>query len=205
MAEADQFTRLRMVWLDQVWDDVRLNSPARDVAFRISRLFNRRHFAASGELNAWPSYETLAREIDCNAKTIQRAVLLLKQHGHLVTEGSGGRHCSLSYFAVIKSAKSTMEVDGGKQSKIVKKGGHICPSIEGKEAEKVDIFVQKGGHICPEKVDKNVLQISMNKSMSKPMSVNNRNSSFSKTRKNQKSGKYEPASWAQMIDEEVQL
>ncbi|PRA57526.1 helix-turn-helix domain-containing protein [Brucella pituitosa] len=152
-ASSDDFTRSRMTWLDQVFDDPELTPVARDVAFRISRYFNRKGFSGSGNLNAWPSHETLANASGCSAKTIQRAILLLKAQGHLSTKGKGGRAVSLTYFAVF---------NGGQ------KGGHERPPL----TEKVDTSVPKGGHLKPEKVDTRVQQTSLNKSLNKSLNAN---------------------------------
>ena len=163
---SDDFTRARMMWLNQVFDDSALSSTVRDVAFRISRYFNRRGFADSGNLNAWPSYQTLAKEIGCASKTVQRAINLLKDRGHIVTRGNGGRSVTLTYFAVINSKSQVVDLDRSAQPLGGDKGGHGCPRIE----EKVDIGVPKGGHLDAEKVDTHVLQTSLNKSLNKSLS-----------------------------------
>ncbi|KAB0572614.1 helix-turn-helix domain-containing protein [Brucella pituitosa] len=164
---SDDFTRSRMVWLDQIYDDQALTTVSRDAAFRISRYFNRRGFASSGNLNAWPSYETLAKEAGCSPKTIQRAVTLLRERGHIVTNGNGGRSKALTYFAVIKVGTTTDEMGADIQSIAPDKGGQNCPRL----VEKVDTAVPKGGHLNAEKVDKNVLQTSLNKSLIKSLSA----------------------------------
>ncbi len=164
---SDDFTRSRMMWLDQVFDDPALTPAARDAAFRISRYFNRKGFSGSGNLNAWPSYETLAKEAGCSSKTIQRAIMLLKEQGHLLTKGKGGRSVSLTYFAVfITSHKATQSIDQTGQIS-TPKGGQDCPRL----AEKVDTEVSKGGHLSVEKVDTSVLQTSLNKSLNKSLSA----------------------------------
>jgi hypothetical protein len=158
---SDNFTRFRMTWLDQVWADKRLNSTARDVAYRISARFNRKNYAESGAFKAWPSYETIAKENDVTSKTVQRAVGMLKDNGHLMTKGVGGRHCSLTYYAIIKSEKSTNDSNNE-----LEKGGQESPPFDvtrDNRDVKVDISVPKGGHLKPRKVDKNVLQTSLNK------------------------------------------
>lgn len=168
MADADQYTKYRLIWQDQILDDKQLTPMAQVIAFRIGRKFNRKIFLESGVLHAWPSYGTLAEETGCDAKTVQRAVLLLKKNGHILTEGSGGRHCSLSYFANIGAAA---------------KGGHKCPPFEENEFEKVDISVPKGGHLKPEKVDTSVLQIPLKKSLKKSLNAYAPKTSFSKSTK----------------------
>lgn len=163
---SDDFTRARMMWLDQIFDDSDLTSTVRDVAFRISRYFNRKGFADSGNLNAWPSYQTLANEAGCTAKTVQRAINLLKDRGHVITKGNGGRSVTLTYFAVINSKPQIADCDEDAQPEIGGKGGHPCPRI----GEKVDIGCSKGGHLDAEKVDTHVLQTSLNKSLNKSLS-----------------------------------
>ncbi|ACM35604.1 prophage lambdaBa02 DNA replication protein [Allorhizobium ampelinum S4] len=149
-----------MTWLDQVYSDERLSkSVATNVAFFISQHFNRKRFNESGDFSAWPSYATLAEKVGCSEKTVQRAVSLLKQCGHIHTKGKGGRHCSLAYYAVLVS-QSAQNVE--------EKGGHRSPRLKDKadfEAEKVDTAVPKGGHSRPQKVDTDVLLTSLNKSL----------------------------------------
>jgi hypothetical protein len=159
---SDDFTRFRMTWLDQIYDDCDLTPVARDIAFRISRMFNRKRYTESGTCTAWPSYDTLAKEAGCTSKTVQRAVSLLKIRGHLETTGNGGRHCTLTYFAIVRGGQSR-SVDA--ESKAAK-GGHGSPPFAKQkvvEVEKVDISGPKGGHLKPEKVDTSVLQTSLNK------------------------------------------
>lgn len=159
---SDNFTRFRMTWLDQIYDDDELTAMSRDIAFRISRLFNRKRYTESGACMAWPSYETLAKEACCSSKTVQRAVTLLKSRGHLNTSGNGGRHCTLIYFAIVKGGLSAQT----KTENEVEKGGHQSPRLDEKTEmgpQKVDTTVLKGGHMRPEKVDTSVLQTSLNK------------------------------------------
>lgn len=154
---ADDFTRFRMAWIDQIWADQRLTSTARDIAMRIGTRFNRKRYTENGIFSAWPSYDLLASEAGVSSKTVQRAVALLKECGHLVTKGAGGRHCSLTYYAII-SAKTPTEDSG--------KGGHECPPLEKNpsiDGGKVDTGVPKGGHRRPQKVDTSVLLTSLNK------------------------------------------
>lgn len=164
---SDDFTLSRMMWLDQIYDDLELTPAARDAAFRISRYFNRKRFSGSGNLNAWPSYETLATEAGCTSKTIQRAVALLKSRGHVVTSGKGGRSKTLTYFAVIRTVTHAANTEAEMPSVAENKGGQDCPRL----AEKVDIADPKGGHLNAVKVDTNVLQTSLNKSLSKSLSA----------------------------------
>lgn len=164
---SDDFTRSRLMWLDQVFDDAALTSVARDAAYRISRYFNRKGFSGSGKLNAWPSYETLAKEAGCSPKTIQRAILLLKERGHLLTNGKGGRSVSLTYLAVFITRHEPTDSIYHTGQTGMQKGGQECPRL----AEKVDTEVSKGGHLSAQKVDTRVLQTSLNKSLNKSLSA----------------------------------
>jgi hypothetical protein len=161
MPVSDNFTRFRMTWLDQIWADKELTATTRDIAMRISSRFNRKRYIESGACSAWPSYDTLANEAGVSSKTVQRAVMLLRKSGHLLTKGAGGRHCSLTYYAIIKGEKSTE--DGRFDAE---KRGHLCPPLDvtrDNRDGKVDISVPKGGHLKPQKVDTHVLQTSLNK------------------------------------------
>jgi hypothetical protein len=150
-----------MTWLDAIWADHRLNSTARDIAMRISTRFNRKRYADSGALAAWPSYDTLASEAGVTSKTVQRAVGSLRTCGHLLTKGVGGRHCSLTYYAIISRDINTPDGENDPD-----KGGQESPPLDVTRDDrggKVDKFVPEGGHLKPQKVDKNVLQTSLNK------------------------------------------
>ena len=149
-----------MSWLDQIYDDKGLTTTARDIAFRISRFFNHKHYNNTGACIAWPAYNTLAEEAGCTAKTVQRAVSMLRDRGHLLTNGNGGRHRSLIYCAVPKqrdAGRARPDVDE-------QKGGHTSPPFTGDNAvtvKKEDNASPKGGHQKPENVDSNVLQTSL--------------------------------------------
>ncbi|WP_180899213.1 helix-turn-helix domain-containing protein [Martelella soudanensis] len=141
----DEYTRLRMTWLDQVYDDEALSKGvATNVAFFISKHFNRQRFNDSGVFSAWPSYGTLAEKVGCTERTVQRAVGLLKARGHLKTKGKGGRNCTLTYFAILKrpaAAEALQEPETTAQ-----KGRHPCPPFE-QEAVSAS---PKGRHSTPE-------------------------------------------------------
>lgn len=163
----DDFTRFRMTWLDQIYDDAQLTPAARDIAFRISRLFNRKRYSESGACTAWPSYETLAKDAGCASKTVQRCVGLLKARGHLATQGNGGRHCTLTYYAIVRASEKLPE-----DEITATKGGHASPPLSKStpaDLQKVDIQSPKGGHLTTEKVDTGVLQTSLNKPLMKSL------------------------------------
>lgn len=158
---ADDYTRYRLKWIDQVWADKSLTPTARDIAMRISQMFNRKSYSNGGIFTAWPSYEFLAAQAGVSSKTVQRAVSLLKDRKHLATRGAGGRHRSLTYYAIIHGG---MPTEGGEEE--AEKGGQQRPPFEGRSAvdgEKVDTGVPKGGHSCPQKVDTSVLLTSLKK------------------------------------------
>lgn len=98
----DSFTTARMTWLDQVMlDSAIYKTLATTVAYVIAKYFNRQRFIETGALNAWPSYATLADTIGCSERSIQRAVQLLRDHGHIETTYHGGGHSSLEYCALL--------------------------------------------------------------------------------------------------------
>ena len=158
----DNFTRFTNSWLEQVSNDRELTPTAFYVAYRISRFFNRQRYIETGACIAWPSYETLAEEAGCTGKTIQRMVGKLSQRGHLQTVGMGGRRRTLTYFACLKrDSEKASSVSPGQP-----KGGHASPPFSESdvdENEKVDNRSPESGHLKTEKVDRNVLQTSMNK------------------------------------------
>lgn len=166
MTVSDNFTRFRMIWLEQILADKKINSRAYTVASCISKRFNRKEYAESGSFRAWPSYDTIAKELNITGRTVQRAVGMLKEHGHLMTKGAGGRHCSLKYYAIVKPKISTEDSEGEQE-----KGGHFCPPFDvtrDKRDKNVDISVAKRGHFTPQNVDKNVLLTSLNKTFEEP-------------------------------------
>ncbi|MCD4514148.1 helix-turn-helix domain-containing protein [Brucella pseudogrignonensis] len=161
---SDDFTRCRMMWLDQVYDDRELTIAVRDIAFRLSRYFNRKRFNDVGILNAWPSYELLASETGVTVKTVYRAISRLRERKHIETTEGRGRSRTLQYHAKIKpfAVADTVESPVSKPDKT----RHECPVIEKKE----DICAPKTGHLETVKPDTNVLQTSLKKSSIKSLS-----------------------------------
>lgn len=158
---SDDFTRCRMTWLDQIYDDMKLTASDKEVGFRLSRYFNRKRFSEIGILNAWPSYETIAAEMGVTVKTIYRAVTKLRDRNHLDTSEGRGRSRTLQYRAIIKlSVVETPVLD-------TDKSGQQCPVIENKP----DIHVPKTGHLETVKLDTNVLQTSLKKSLNKSLNA----------------------------------
>ncbi|TNB48042.1 helix-turn-helix domain-containing protein [Martelella lutilitoris] len=142
---ADDYTRLRMTWLDQVYDDEALSKGvATNIAFFISKHFNRQRFKDSGIFSAWPSYATLAEKVGCTERTVQRAVGLLKARGHLKTKGKGGRNCTLTYFAILKRPAEAEASEDPEMT--TQKGRHTCPRLNEDEVS----ATSKGGHSAPE-------------------------------------------------------
>ncbi|WP_181409823.1 helix-turn-helix domain-containing protein [Martelella alba] len=163
----DEYTRLRMAWLDQVFGDAALSkSVATNVAFFISQHFNRKRFGDSGVFSAWPSYATLAEKVGCTSRTVQNAVALLKRRGHLRTKGQGGRHCSLTYFAVLKVGNQERREETDSYEK---RGNSLPPFDENEadEAENVETGRTKRGNLDVQNVETGFLLTSMNKSLNK--------------------------------------
>lgn len=99
---SDDFTRCRMMWLEQVFSDKELTSTMKVLAFQISSHFNRKHFASVGFLYAYPSYETLADKVNVTERTLSSAVAKLRERKHIETTEGRGRSKSLRYHAIIK-------------------------------------------------------------------------------------------------------
>ncbi|QQM31976.1 helix-turn-helix domain-containing protein [Martelella lutilitoris] len=134
----DDYTRLRLSWLDQVFEDEALSkSAATNVAFFISKHFNRQRFNDSGIFSAWPSYATLAEKVGCTERTVQSAVRLLAKRGHLKTKGKGGRNCTLTYFAVLKRSEQQEQPEI-----LAEKGGNTFPRF----VQDDEIDAAKGGN-----------------------------------------------------------
>ncbi|WP_247872623.1 helix-turn-helix domain-containing protein [Brucella sp. 2280] len=102
IAMSDDFTRCRMMWLEQVFSDKELTSTMKVLAFQISSHFNRKHFASVGFLYAYPSYETLADKVNVTERTLSSAVAKLWERKHIETTEGRGRSKSLRYHAIIK-------------------------------------------------------------------------------------------------------
>ncbi|MBQ0708717.1 helix-turn-helix domain-containing protein [Ochrobactrum sp. AP1BH01-1] len=161
---SDDFTRCRMMWLDQVYDDKDLTIAVRDIAFRLSRYFNRKRFNDVGILNAWPSYELLASETGVTVKTVYRAISRLRERKHIETTEGRGRSRTLQYHAKIKPVAVANAVESSVSRP--DKTRHESPVIDGKP----DICVPKTGHLETVKPDTNVLQTSLKKSSNKSSS-----------------------------------
>lgn len=162
---SDDFTRMRLTWLDQVFNDANLNSTTRELAFHLSRFFNRRSFGKNGVFGAWPSHETLAAKMGKNPSTVRRAIAALKEADHLSTRGKGGRHCPLNYFAIIHGdslAKSEMKESSTPSAAI--KGTQICAPLQSLargNAENLPTPASKPAQICAENLLKNEQQTSL--------------------------------------------
>jgi Helix-turn-helix domain len=93
---ADQFTRRKLDWLDQVHADRRVSDLAFRLAYAIGGYLNRN----SGD--AFPSQGTLARVIGRESRTVRNAAKELVACGHLaVTEGQGRGKTNL-YRPILK-------------------------------------------------------------------------------------------------------
>lgn len=162
---SDDFTRCRMMWLDQIYDDLELTSMVRDIAFRLSRYFNRKRFTEVGILDAWPSYDLLAEQAGVSTKTVYRAVTMLRERKHIETTEGRGRNRTLRYHAKIKPVAVPDAID--EPISMPDKTGHACLVIEGKP----DICDSKTGHLEVVKPDTGDVQTSLNKSLKKSLSA----------------------------------
>jgi len=89
-AMADDFTRLKFAWLDQVAADANLRPFAARVAIILLRYYSRIERAA------WPSMATLARDLGADERSIQRALQTMTPK-HLTIIAGGGRSATNRY------------------------------------------------------------------------------------------------------------
>jgi hypothetical protein len=80
-----EHTRSRLLWLEQVADDHGLPATALHVAFRLSGHAN----SATGE--AFPSQETLSREVGITDRALRGSLSALVGRGHLIEAGHRAR------------------------------------------------------------------------------------------------------------------
>lgn len=156
VAMSDDFTHIRMMWLDQIFNDSELSSTAKVVAFHISTHFNRKYFANSGVLYSYPSYETLAGKTNVSVRTMARAVEKLREREHIATTEGRGRSKSLRYHAVVQPIAVPVCVN--EPVSMPDKTGHECHVIE----KKPDIRDTKTGHLDVGKRDTSVIRTSLN-------------------------------------------
>jgi hypothetical protein len=87
---ADEFTRLKFAWLDQVAADADLPPFAARLAIILLRYYSRTERAA------WPSIATLARDLGAGERSIQRALQEMTPR-HLTIIAGGGRSATNKY------------------------------------------------------------------------------------------------------------
>jgi hypothetical protein len=92
---ADDFTRKRFQWLDQVAADPKVSATGFVMAYRIAKFFNR----DSGE--AWPAQPTLAAAMRMDTRSVRRLCDQLEAAGHLTIIASSGRGHSCRYRPVL--------------------------------------------------------------------------------------------------------
>lgn len=88
---ADDFTRKRFQWLDQVAADPKVSATGFVLAYRIAKFFNR----DSGE--AWPAQPTLAAAMRMDVRSVRSLCDQLEVAGHLQVIASRGRGHSCRY------------------------------------------------------------------------------------------------------------
>ncbi|MBO1038196.1 helix-turn-helix domain-containing protein [Brucella pituitosa] len=181
---SDDFTRCRMMWLEQVFADKDMTSTMKEIAFHLSWHFNRKHFTSVGVLYAYPSYETLAGKANVTERTLTRVVTKLRERKHIETTEGRGRSKSLRYHAIIKPVAVPDAVE--EPAVMLDKTRHECPVIE----KKPDIGDTKTGHLEAVKVDTNVLRTSLNNPL---------NNSLSDTRSNDPAFEPFKAGWSLVV------
>jgi hypothetical protein len=93
----DQFAKRKHDWLDQVRRDRSLPPMAFHVAYSLATYLNR----DSGD--AFPAQETIAADVDIEARSVRRLVEHLIRGGHLVVTEAHGRGRSNLYRPIMKS------------------------------------------------------------------------------------------------------
>jgi hypothetical protein len=77
------FVEARETWLRQCQKDQRLTHADRALATQIYRHLNREHSEKTGELLAWPGWETITAEGHVSETSIRRGLKKLESLGHL--------------------------------------------------------------------------------------------------------------------------
>jgi hypothetical protein len=91
---ADDFTRKRFQWLDQVAADPAVTAAGFVLAYRIAKFFNRE----TGD--AWPAQPTLAAAMRMDTRSVRRLCDQLEAAGHLQVLASCGRGHSCRYRSI---------------------------------------------------------------------------------------------------------
>lgn len=88
-------TRWKMLWLDSVMGDARLNSTQKCIAYAIASHLN------CVTLDCWPSHERLADRLNIkSSKTIQRGLLVLESYSIIAIIRPRGKHASCRYAPI---------------------------------------------------------------------------------------------------------
>jgi hypothetical protein len=86
-ASSTNFARNRDAWLDNCQLDPELTPAYKNLATIFHRyFFNRDHHNATGELKAWPKWETLADRSGLSESTVKRGTKKLEERGHFEIE-----------------------------------------------------------------------------------------------------------------------
>jgi hypothetical protein len=96
---ADDFTRRRFQWLDQVAADPAVTAAGFVLAYRIAKHLNR------GTGDAWPSQATLAAEARMTVRGVRGLSDQLEAGGHLSVVASQGRGHSCRYRPVLRDVQ----------------------------------------------------------------------------------------------------
>jgi hypothetical protein len=110
----------KLQWLEIVASDAKAASAARAAIILATKYINRE----TGE--AWPSLDTLAKDLGANRKTAVRALNSLVARGHLAKEPGGGRRRSNTYRLRF-SAQNGDETVPGAGTISSPKQGQNCP------------------------------------------------------------------------------
>lgn len=102
------FTKCRMIWLDQVHSDLSVTSAAFRVAYAIGKGFNRDRYGQTGLLYAWPSQAEIAAETGLTRRGVQKCIEALTETGHLSIEvGGKARGNRSTYEAIVFETQET--------------------------------------------------------------------------------------------------
>lgn len=88
---SDNFTRDKLVWIEQIMFDVGLIAPSVRTGLVIAYHLNRKEGCAR------PSVPTMAKEIGVSENTVRSGIKALVARGHLVVEDGGGRNRANRY------------------------------------------------------------------------------------------------------------
>jgi hypothetical protein len=107
---ADDFTRKRFQWLDQVAADPAVTAAGFVLAYRIAKFFNRE----TGD--AWPAQPTLAAAMRMDTRSVRRLCDQLEAAHHLQVIASRGRGHSCRYRPILHAEPDQNEPDRESES-----------------------------------------------------------------------------------------